>query len=331
MNIYDIAKEAGVSISTVSRVINNRSRVSKETSQKIKEIMDKHNYTPNPVARGLVSKSIRNIGIVAVDIRGTHYAEIAYSAVSTFNDLGYSCILCNAGQDFKEEEKHILMMLENVIDGMIFIGSTFQSNLIKKIIKKHIPQLPVVMINGFFDLPNVYGIQCDDEVGIIDSIKYILRNGNKKTALIRGNNNTVSNDKKEKGYKSILKKYNIEPIVYTALNSVKGGYDITLELVNKVSDIEAIIYTTDIIASGGIKALAHLNKNVPNEIEVIGYNNTLLCDVLTPTLTSVENQSEQIGTGAARILHDVIEGRKAAKNTIILPEMVLRESTNNDI
>ena len=330
MNIYDIAKEAGVSISTVSRVINNRSRVSKETTKKIKEIMERHNYTPNPVARGLVSKSIRNIGIVAVDIRGTHYAEIAYSALSTFNGMGYSCILCNAGQDSKEEEEHILMMLENVIDGIIFIGSTFQSNLIKNIIKKQIPELPVVMVNGFFDLPNVYGIQCDDEVGIVDSMKYILRNGKKKCALIRENNKTVSSEKKEKGYKKISKKYNIEPIIYTALNSVKGGYDITLELLKNESDIEAIIYTTDIIASGGIKALAYLNKNIPEEIEVIGYNNTLLCDILTPTLTSVENQSEQIGTGAARILHDVIEKRKVAKNTIILPELVLRESTCNE-
>ena len=152
MNIYDIAREAGVSISTVSRVINNKSRVSQDTIEKVRRVMEENNYSPSPVARGLVNKSLKTIGIVTADIRGQHYASVAYNILEELNTLGYNCLFCNAGYTEETQERNIRMMVQNCIDGVIFIGSTFQTEFIKDMIMRYISQLPVIMVNSNLDV-----------------------------------------------------------------------------------------------------------------------------------------------------------------------------------
>ena len=123
MNIYDIAREAGVSISTVSRVINNKSRVGQKTIEKVRRVMEENNYSPSPVARGLVNKSLKTIGIVTVDIRGQHYASLAYNILEELNTLGYNCLFCNAGYTEETQERNIRMMAQNCIDGQLLSES----------------------------------------------------------------------------------------------------------------------------------------------------------------------------------------------------------------
>ena len=127
MNIYDIAKEAGVSISTVSRVMNHKGNVNPETRKKVEEILEKNNYTPSAIARGMVSKSMKTVSVLTVDIRVPHYARTAYTIEREFSRRGYEVSLCNTGGELEETIKYLRTAREKKTDGIVLVGSVFNT------------------------------------------------------------------------------------------------------------------------------------------------------------------------------------------------------------
>ena len=127
MNIYDIAKEAGVSISTVSRVMNNKGNVNAATRKKVEAILDKHDYTPSAIARGMVSKTMKTVAVLTVDIRVPHYARTVYTIEREFSHRGYEVAICNTGGELEETAKYLKTMLEKKVDGIVLVGSIFNT------------------------------------------------------------------------------------------------------------------------------------------------------------------------------------------------------------
>lgn len=127
MNIYDIAKEAGVSISTVSRVMNHKGNVNPETRKKVEEILEKNNYAPSAIARGMVSKSMKTVSVLTVDIRVPHYARTAYTIEREFSRRGYEVSLCNTGGELEETIKYLRTAREKKTDGIVLVGSVFNT------------------------------------------------------------------------------------------------------------------------------------------------------------------------------------------------------------
>ena len=125
MTIYDIAKEAGVSISTVSRVLNDKGNVNIETKKKVEEVLARNNYTPSAIARGMTGRLLRTVAVLTVDIRVPHYARTAYTIEREFSRKGYDVTLCNTGGELKETVRYLRAMLEKQIDGIILVGSVF--------------------------------------------------------------------------------------------------------------------------------------------------------------------------------------------------------------
>ena len=154
MNIYDIAKEAGVSISTVSRVLNHKDRVNPETKKRVEAILEKYEYTPSAIARGMVSKSMKTVSVLTVDIRVPHYARTAYTIEREFSRRGYEVTLCNTGGELEETEKYLKTVLEKKVDGIVLVGSVFNTLCKKPEISNLLKTVPVVLANGKLDLPN---------------------------------------------------------------------------------------------------------------------------------------------------------------------------------
>ena len=127
MNIYDIAKEAGVSIATVSRVLNNKGTVSAATRARVEAILKQNNYTPSAIARGMVSKSMRTVAVLTVDIRVPHYARTAYTIEREFSRRGYEVILCNTGGDRAETLRYLQVVNQKQVDGIVLVGSVFDT------------------------------------------------------------------------------------------------------------------------------------------------------------------------------------------------------------
>ena len=327
MNIYDIALEAGVSISTVSRVLNNKKNVSPKTVEKVRGVMKKNNYTPNSNARALVMNTTQTIGIITVDIRGSHYANVAHAVLGVFNKFGYNCVFCNAGRTPEEQQYFIELLLQNKLDGLLFVGSVFESPTIESLIKDRLSHVPIVMVNGNLDLPNVYSVSCKEEDGITDAIEHLCLNDHKKIAFVKSDRPKKSDTIKENAYLDVINRYGLKPFIYQTEDKITQAVPVTEQILDDHPDISAIMYSTDTMAAGGLKTVTNRGLNVPNDVEIIGFNNSEVCEILTPTLTSVDNQAEQLGTHAARILYDVMEGRKTSKKLVLIPELVFREST----
>lgn len=330
MNIYDIAQEAGVSISTVSRVLNNKSNVSPKTVQKVREVMKKNNYTPNSNARALVMNTTQTIGIITVGIKGAHYASVAHAAMEVFGERGYNCLINNAGHDVVDHEQNIRQLVQNSVDGLLFIGSIFESRSVERLVKTALTDLPIVMVNASIEAPNVYSVKCNEEEGMRMATEHLCRNGHQKIAFMKADHPKPSDVYKEKGYRDMLQQYGLEPLVYTTEDEMIAALPVTDRILDEHPDLTGIVYSTDTMAVGGLKAIINRGLRVPEDIEVIGHNNSDICSVLTPTLTSIDSQADQLGINAARILLDVMEGRKTTKKLVLTPEMVYRESTKRN-
>lgn len=328
--IYDIAKEADVSISTVSRVINGKGHLVKEATRlKVEKILEKNNYMPNLAARGLASKTMNTIGVLTVDIRDDHHAHSAYTIEHEFSKLGYTCALYNTG-DFEETKEHYIRMLaERHVDGAILIGSVFQDQAIEQCLERYMPKVPFVILNGYLRQPNVCGIVCDDVAGIEMAIKNLAQRGHKKIAYVQ-DLDTISSKKKVTGYHNGMDKLGIEKekrMVVHAENSFEGGYNAALDVIKADGNISAIVFGEDITAVGGMKALKAQGYSIPDDIEVIGFNNSIYSRICTPTLSSVDNKLALMAKKATQTLYDMINGENISTQILVMPELINREST----
>jgi LacI family transcriptional regulator len=329
MNIYDIAREAGVSIATVSRVLNNSPQVSQKTKEKVNQILERYDYTPNAIARGLVVKSMKTVGVLTIDIRDFYYANVAYTIEQEFSKLGYNVILCNTGGDSQEKIKYMRMLSEKKVDGLILVGSVFRDKNIDKAISQIAKSLPIVMVNGFLEADNIYSIICDDSYGISMCVDYLCKKGYKEIVYLQ-DAQTYSAQSKMEGFKIGMAKNQLELKPSSILRierGIRGGYQAVEQLITSQQKFSAIIAGEDITAVGAIKKLQEIHKNIPSDVAVIGFNNSVIAQCCTPELTSVDNKMETMGTGAVRILNDVFEGRNVPFKTVIMPDLVIRNST----
>lgn len=154
MNIYDIAAEAGTSISTVSRVLNNKGNVNPKIRDRVEAVLKKYDYKPSAIARGMVSKTMKNIAILTVDVRVTHYARMIYVIEQEFSNLGYNVSVCNTGGSIQECDRYFEILSEKQTDGIVLIGSVFNELINYPEITAKIKDTPVVIANGQVKLPN---------------------------------------------------------------------------------------------------------------------------------------------------------------------------------
>ena len=166
MNIYDIAKESGVSISTVSRVLNNYPNVTKTTRDRVVAVLKKHNYVPSSVAKSLVNKATHAIGVIVLDVRHLHYANIAFTIEQKLSSYGYTAILCNTGYDRTKMDDYVRVLAEKQVDGVIMVGSVMTCDETAISIDRYLKNTPIVMHNTTLHGENIYNISTEEAHGI---------------------------------------------------------------------------------------------------------------------------------------------------------------------
>lgn len=329
MTIYDIATIANVSASTVSRVINDRPGVKEETRQRVKQLLKEHNFIPNENARGLVNQVTKMIGILVADIRHSHHTEIAYVVERYLRSFGYCSIIMNAGSEPDMIIENIQILETRKVDGVIMVGSIFQNKAIKAGIKQHLKKVPVVMANGYIDLPDVYGVLVDESGGVKQCVELLYDKGYKHIAFV-AQLDTESSRQKFMGYKLGLLEYYPEAQVMmaNAENNMPSGYGATQELMEKYPHIDGIIYTEDIMAVGALKYFRENNISIPDQMGVIGVNNAVYGEMSYPTLSSLDNRMKETGLVAATTLLEVLDGQNKLEKIMLFPKIVERDSTN---
>lgn len=328
MTIYDIAKEAGVSPSTVSRVINNRPGVSIETQKKVRRLLKKYDYFPNETARGLVTKASKIVGILIDDLRTSHHTEGAYIIERELAKLGYCCIILNTGTDDKSKAEYLKILRQRRVDGAVLMGSSFQNETIKTAIAKYLPNQPVIMANGYLELPNVYGVMADEINGVANCVKLLASRGRRRPAFVIGKP-TPGNLLKQQGYEKAVRELGLldAALIYQCENSLRGAYEATQQLVQEHPEVDGIIYAEDLLAVSGVRALTDLKIAIPGQVSVIGVDNSLYAEISNPKLTSLDNKLLDLSIAAAQTLINALKKRPVTKKILIYSSVVERETT----
>lgn len=327
MTIYDIAREAGVSASSVSRVVNNKPGVRSEVRKQIEALLEKYNYIPSETARGLVNQSSKMIGVLVANIRNVHYTDGVYFVEREFAKMGYCCIIFNTGSDEGAKAEYIRILGQRQVEGAVLIGSIFQSEEVKAAIVQYLPNCPVIMVNGYLNLSNVYGILADERDGVYNLAKLLFARGHNRLAFVN-DQYTPSNKLKIEGFqKAIEEAGQKELVVYDTDGTLEDSYSVTERILDEHPEINGIIYSVDLLAVGGGKALMDRGKKVPDEIAYVGVDNSVYSQVCSPALTSLDNKLLEISSVAAKILKDALEGRQTTKKMLVYSSIVERETT----
>lgn len=329
MNIYDIAKEAGVSISTVSRVINNTQNVSKERRERVLDVLKKHNYVPSGVARSLANKTTKTIAVMLVDVRHTHYANISYTIEQMMTENGYRVIICNTGYTKEKMNQYMKILAETQVDGIIMVGSIYNNHMIYHSIKTYFSRIPIVMHNAKMTRENIYNIDSNGNLGIKKAIDYLIEKNYKKIVFVQDSNTSVAHSK-VKAYMDKMKEYKID-ISEQNIVKVESGIDGGVEAIKTMESLklnyDAIIGCEDITCIGILDQLKKSGKTVPHDVGIIGFNNSIYSMVSNPPLTTVDSKHEKIAIKLSQTMIGVLRGKKEPHHIDIYPELVIRETT----
>ncbi|UJG57460.1 LacI family transcriptional regulator [Bacillus paralicheniformis] len=328
--IYDVAEAAGVSISTVSRVINNTGRISRSTRQRVHAVMKELDYQPNVHASALTGKRTNIIGLLTPDIAKPFFGELAKSVEERAGELGFSMMICSTDRDPKKETTYFSVLKQKSVDGIIFatgIENQESMDALEDIAKEGIP---LVMISQDRALVPLDVVVIDDFMGGYLATRHLISLGHKTIACIAGDGSTTGEKDRLKGFQKAMDEAGIK-----VNESLIAGTGFSLECGKKAaaqifeSNIPTAVFAmNDVLACGVIQTAREWGLQVPTDLSVIGFDNTFLAEMTDPPLTTVSQPIEEMGRRAAELLAEEISGEKSSKNKIILmPELVVRQST----
>ncbi|NME82687.1 LacI family DNA-binding transcriptional regulator [Clostridium sp. SM-530-WT-3G] len=322
--IQDVAKLAGVSPTTVSRVLNDRGYISAETKEKVNKAMKELNYYPNDVARSLYNKRTNLIGIILPTTSNPFFGELTFYIETICNSLGYKVLLCNSLNNIDKEKNYLEMLMRNQVDGII-VGTHNQGILDYKN-----DNLAVVSIDT--DLSeNIPIIGSDNYNGGKIATELLISKGCTKIINIDGEFclRTMARLRKT-AYEDIMKANKMTPITYEIKSAFDGGNQI--EIANKIldehPDVDGVFATNDLFAASFINEARKRGKRIPEDIKVVGYDGTETSRSLLPNLTTIKQPIELIARKSIEVLIEEIEEDYTNKKAkIALPVLLLEGKT----
>ena len=307
ITMKDIAEKVGVSKTTVSMVINKKDgNISEETKRKIYSIIEETGYIPNNIARGLNTKKSGSIAIIIPDISNPFFSELSRAIEDVANRLGYNVILCNSDNDAIKEKKYVELLISKLIDGIILIPgeeSEASANILK------LNGIPFVFVDryikGFEEYPGVY---FNNKQGIKCGIEYLYSKGKRNIVFVSGPKKINVNKERLDGYKEIMTEYGIynKSLIFESTFSLEGGIKITNEIIAECESFDAIFYSNDIMAIGGMKALKRKKYKIPKDILVMGFDGITLSRMIEPELTTIQQPIYNMGQQACKLIIDII-------------------------
>lgn len=334
ITIYDIAKEAGVSVATVSRVLNSTAPVKASTKARIMSIIAKHQFQPNALARSLIKKETGIIAIILPDITNPFFPEVFWGAENEAREKGYTLFLCDTAGDYSRESQYLNILWEQRVDGIIFMGGRINlancpPNLAQEIMDMS-KNIPVVLVNGNIPNASIHRIYTDEALGAELATQHLIDLGHREIAFLGGRKEMTTTLSKVKAFR---KKLEDNQISFRSDRVLFGDFSITAgkELMNKLLENEdrptAVFCVNDYTAIGAIKAIIEHGLRIPEDISIIGFDDTPLADAVIPELTTVSQQTHQLGKQAVELLNQLISKEAVRKRTVLKPELVVRKST----
>ncbi|MDQ0339809.1 LacI family transcriptional regulator [Caldalkalibacillus uzonensis] len=332
VTIYDVAREAGVSMATVSRVVNGNPNVKPVTRKKVLETIKRLGYRPNAVARGLASKRTTTVGVIIPDISSLFYAELARGIEDIATMYNYNIILCNSDQRPQKEIHLINTLLEKQVDGLLFMGNQITEEHIELFTTSTVP---IVLASTKDEKEEMPSVVIDYEQAAYDAVKLLLDKGHTRIGFISGPvEDKFSGQERLTGYRKALEEAGL-PVDETLIRYGDYRYDSGLkaaeELIGLAEPATAIVAMSDEMAIGAIHACQDHGLKIPGDVEVIGFDNTRLTSMVRPRLTSVVQPMYDIGAVAMRLLTKYMNKEHIDHHLVVLPHRIEeRESTKKN-
>ncbi|MFB4210615.1 catabolite control protein A [Shouchella sp. JSM 1781072] len=327
--IYDVAREAGVSMATVSRVVNGNPNVKPTTRKKVLEAIERLGYRPNAVARGLASKRTTTVGVIIPDISSIFFSELARGIEDIATMYKYNIILCNSDQN-KDKEIHLInTLLEKQVDGIVFMGGEITDEHAEQFKRSPVPIVLAATLDSEKSFPSV---NIDYTKAAEDVIQYLIDKGHERIGMLSGSlEDPINGYQKFAGYRSALEKNNIEfdeDLIVIGDYSYDSGIEAMDSFVEVSKKPTAIFASNDEMALGVIHGIQDKGLNVPGDYEVVGFDNTRLATMVRPTLSTVVQPLYDIGAVSMRLLTKLMNKEEVSESTVTLPHRIeSRDST----
>lgn len=331
--LADVARLAGVAISTASVVLNNKGHVSPATRAQVQSAAQALGYQPNAVARRLVSQRTNTVAVVVPTLANPFFATIVHELQRRLLSAGLDIIMYNTEDDAQLEAKHTESLLRNRVDGVVFIGQHTVTEHPNDQILRELPERGVrlVLVERELDEAPAPQIYADKEEGARNAVRHLISLGHRRIAMVGGFLNIGGSFLRRRGYETALQEAKIPvdaDLVIDGSFTPLGGYQVTKELLTRQTDITAIFVANDLMGIGVLKALQESGKRVPEDVSVIGFDNIPESRFLNPSLSTVDVPTRRLGQTAADVLLSILEGKALGSRTIVFPvELIIRDST----
>ncbi len=329
MNIYDVSKKAGVSIATVSRVLNGGSNVSAKTKQKVLKVIEDENYEPNIFARSLGLNTMRTVGILCSNSSDIFLASAVYLLQQGLSGHGYDTLLCCTGYETENKTKYLDLLVSKRVDAIILVGSDFANEKDNSFIINSAKKAPIFLLNSYIEAPNVYSVLCDDEEIVFKVTEDLIKKTNGEIIFLT-RRNSYSSTQKQNGFVSAFKKYNKaldSRRIITFDGDTRQIVDMLANTKNSGIKFSAVITGDDELAIGVIKYAKTYNISIPNKLKVIGYNNSRLTQYCEPELSSIDNKLESCCELLVLAIINSMNDKSVPAKTTIAAELINRQTT----
>ncbi len=333
--IRDVAKKAGVSVTTVSRALNGYSDVNEKTRERIKAIAKELNYSPNLLARSLVMKKTKTIGLLVSGLRiegskDNFTFEVLCGVNDRAGELGYELVLISTDSKKQQEKTYNQLCKERKVEGVILQGIKTDDPYLDEVLKSDIP---CILIDIPMESESVGYVTTDNKVGAKTAVEHLTKLGHRNIGMINGHSQAFVSQERLEGYQEALQNNGVP---YNENYVVNGAFleemaeQVTAELLQKHPEITALFCASDLMAMGAIRAAKKLGKNLPDDLSIVGFDNIILSSYSTPALTTIAQDRYQLGVEATTLLTNMLEGNTAEKSKVLNTALIKRESTTEN-
>lgn len=322
--IKDVAKETGLTVTTVSRVLNNRGYISDKTREKVYAAMKKLNYSPNEVARSLSKKTTNTIGVIVPHIRHPYFSEMISHIENKASKRGYKIILCNSQNKDHKEREYIEMCRSNRVAGIILCSGGVSVNEFDEI------NVPIITFERFIETGTA-AVACDNLQGGKIATEHLIERGCKNLLHVSGvSETTMPADDRANGFIEVCEKNGIKHSEI-ATNQYQYNnleyHELIEKAISENQEIDGVFASSDLIAAQVIQVCAKYGKKIPQDIKLVGFDDVSIASLTTPTITTIHQPTSEMAELAVDMLIAAAEGKTVASRSILPVTLIKREST----
>lgn len=320
--IKDVAREAGLTVTTVSRVLNNRGYISDNARRKVAEAMEKLNYQPNEVARSLHKKSSKTIGVIVPHIRHPYFAEMISNLENAAYKEGYRILLCNTQSKEEKAKAYIEICTGNRVAGIILFSGQVAVDTFMGL------DIPVITMERLLD-SGTAAVECDNRTGGALAAEKLIAGGCKNVILIGSTDTKVElpADQRSIGFREVCDRHGV---FYVEVDPEESAYneltygDMMEKALREYPKTDGVFASSDVIAAQTLQVCNRLGISVPEQMKIVGFDDVTLAQLTTPQLTTIHQPIKEMARTAVRLLVDAANGRMVPKQTILPVQLIER-------